>query len=546
MSKQHDSQDQQRRQAARRYIDALERSNIATVAAILSEAEHDLALESLLLKANQQLQAREGIAAQGGELLQARRFLSALRDEARIGANPESLSSSGSSSLPTAGNNGTFHERRLQPMQIETPSTPPKTVLKREAAPRKTRFPRAARFMQATAAVLLVSVLIAGFIFAFAMRRGVPGQGKTGGQGTPQPVVSVLSQNGFVYGLNPSQGTINWEFNMHSSTIGIGSFDVGSLIVQNQVVYAYNQSQGQLYALKSNNGHLLWKTKLGAPYSGTGAGIVLDRGILFINSTDQSLHNVLYAVRIKDGKILWHDTTGISEGLAASNGIVYVGMENDPFHPLLLALRGTDGKELWSYTAYPVSIAVVNSVVYVYSAHVQTPTDNGGNKQYKPLLALNARNGTLIWSKQTINDGISSLEIGNGLIVLALIPKPNTYRLCAYRSMDGVQQWCTKSVPPLAANVTASSVMTGMIVVTYPSHMQNPFTEVEALDLQNGNVLWSKHLSGISNGLMATIQGIAYIAFDIDNSNLYALNSSNGHTLWHTHVGDVVAIAAGS
>ena len=88
MSKRDDPQAQQQMQDARRYMNALERGDPAVVAAMLDEAEHDPTLESLLLKVNRLYQLQDGIAVHDDKLLQARRFLSILREEAHTGTSP--------------------------------------------------------------------------------------------------------------------------------------------------------------------------------------------------------------------------------------------------------------------------------------------------------------------------------------------------------------------------------------------------------------------------------------------------------------------------
>jgi len=86
--------------------------------------------------------------------------------------------------------------------------------------------------------------------------------------------------------------------------------------------------------------------------------------------------------------------------------------------------------------------------------------------------------------------------------------------------------------------------MDGAIYADYPGNIQNPYTEVKALDLQNGHTLWSKQLSYSSvPALLFTMKGVVYAN---DKEGISALNGSNGQTLWQANIGDVVAIIAGS
>lgn len=431
-------------------------------------------------------------------------------------------------------------------MQIETQSSPPPSMPKRKATPpRKPRFPRAARFMQATAAVLIVGALIVSFLFVFSMRHSAtrPKETTTGSQF--HGIVAVLSTtSNYIFGLDPQKGAIIWEFNTHSST-QVYYPPQGSFVTQNRTVYAYMGTQGRLYALQATNGHLLWKTSLGialgesSQESGT---MVVDHGILFVIATDLHKGDIVFAVRASDGQILWHYQIGVTETLTAANGIVYLASENDPYHPQLLALSGTNGKEIWRYTTYPLHMDVINNVIYIYSAHVQTPSDNGGDKQAKMLLALNAQHGTLIWSQQVVDNQFSPMAIGNGLITLGLTPNLNSYQICAFSMIDGHQTWCNAHIPPQTGNISASSTMDGMFYASFPTNPGAPALAL-AFNMQNGKIVWSKNFdAGLGNIGLVTLNGVVYTA----GAGVNALNSSDGHTIWHASMGDVVAIAAGS
>lgn len=410
-------------------------------------------------------------------------------------------------------------------------------VQKRKASSRHVLSNSTVHFLEATAAVLVVGILVIGFVLAFASRHPSP-VGNTIGNNSSQHIVTAISQ-GTVYALQPDSGSILWTFATHESHA------IETLTQDSQAVYTYVQGQGQVYALQASNGHLLWKTHLditpGRTDEDTG-NVVLDRGILFINATDLNQGDIIYAVRVSDGSLLWHYHTNFSQGLAVGNGIVYAGSTDaNGNNPTVVALRETDGKLLWNYLADPVSIAVANNVVYVHSAHIQIASDLGGNKEDMSLLALNAQKGTVLWSQPTIDDAPGPIMIGNGMVILATAYHLNTYHFCAYQSDSGNQLWCTQNTPtPIIGNPTQFSVMDGVLYVTHVSSTNSSSTQFDAFSTDTGQLLWAKNLIIGNPNFLAGMNGNLYTG---SGSSLSALSGADGHILWQSHITNIVAIA---
>lgn len=500
------------RQTLRRYIHALERGDQNAIIAILRNAELDPLLEQRILEIGRFYQMQGSVAVHGDDLAEVHRFVADLQQT--------------NSRIP--------HERRVQTMSEHIRPVSTDSIRNRKATSRRVLSGSTAHFLEAAAAVLVVGVLVIGFVLAFASRHPSP-VGNTTGNSSSQRIITAIS-NGTIYALQPDSGSTLWTFATHES------HGVEVLAQDSRAVYAYVQEQGQVYALQASNGHLLWKTHLditpGRTDEGTG-NIVLDRGILFINATDLNQGDFIYAVRVSDGALLWHYHATFSSGLAAANGIVYTGStDTTGSNPVVVALRETDGKLLWSYSANPVSIAVANNIVYVHSAHIQTVNDHGGNKEDMPLLALNAQKGTVLWSQPTIDDAPGPLAIENDLVILATAYHLNTYHFCAYQSTTGNQLWCTQNTPtPISGNPAQFSVMAGILYVT---HANSSSIQFDAFSADTGQLLWTKNLITGNTNFLATMNGILYTG---SGSNLAALSGADGHTLWQTHISNIVAIA---
>ena len=74
-------------------MNALESTDLAPIAAVVNEAEHDPVLEAMLLKVNHLYQSQDGISVHNDELLQARHFLTMLREDTHTGTDSERMHS---------------------------------------------------------------------------------------------------------------------------------------------------------------------------------------------------------------------------------------------------------------------------------------------------------------------------------------------------------------------------------------------------------------------------------------------------------------------
>jgi outer membrane protein assembly factor BamB len=123
-------------------------------------------------------------------------------------------------------------------------------------------------------------------------------------------------------------------------------------------------------------------------------------GVIYLSAGDG-----LYALRTQDGAVLWQAQAGADGSYSAPavvNGIVYVSTVTGA----LLARRATDGKLLWRESVIPAATApsssplsnpvVANNIVY-------TTTLQDG-----VVSALDGQNGHLLWSFAASSSGLSS------------------------------------------------------------------------------------------------------------------------------------------
>src|SRR5579872_1679127 len=200
-------------------------------------------------------------------------------------------------------------------------------------------------------------------LFAFQAINGTQRWQYTANGYPGQPVVSnaiayVASSNGTVYALRANDGSLLWH---HSFAVKGFSQTV---TVNNTVVYfdidilsaSGTASAGALYALRASDGTPLWHYQANTLFTGPPT---IDQGSLYINSSD-----TVYALRTGHGSVLWQHSLQ-DEGLTTpgamveENGIVCVGFGQQD-QAMLLGLHTKDGSIAWSRT---VQDTFINSLI---------------------------------------------------------------------------------------------------------------------------------------------------------------------------------------
>lgn len=522
-------------QALYRYTSALERGDIETVAFVLRDAEQDQHLEQLLLDANIMYQHEKSITISPNEIEQAQAVLLTTFVSHEMEAVQEDASVDHPEKLPVliSGHINT-QKGRQQPMQTQdTTSAKPQ---KQQFSTRRPHLHHISTFLQTLAAVLVVGLLLSGFALLFASRHNTTtGSGIFGGGNghitLSHSILVTGTDDGTIYGTRPDTGAVAWHYSAGKSL----SNSASTFTIHGQVVYFAAGSR--LYALRTNNGTLLWHKNLDVPKAllANYSKIIVDQGIVFVSGQANGIGlpgGIIYALRERDGAILWQYLGGPDSLLTEHNGVVYAERVLDDHGNIAIqALRGSDGKYLWHYDTQVISVVADDTTVYVNSAHpLNVPGEiPGSKKQDKTLLALNTK-GTLLWSKPVIDSGVSPLVIAHEVVILGGIDK-NTYRACAYRTANGSQAWCTPNqVAPGASNVTSATITDDGVYYSYPTSLSNVALLVAGYNLNDGSPRWSAHFTeGVSFSPIVSMNKVVYVLTD---HKIYALDASNGHMHW--------------
>lgn len=242
-----------------------------------------------------------------------------------------------------------------------------------------------------------------------------------------------------IYALNLKSGKKIWAFHPQGEAMPTPLLNGGFL-------YA-GTGDGHVYKLSASTGHLVWKSDIGSFVSMS--SMVHGGNLLFVGGTDP---NFFYAIDDASGKIIWKATIP---------GMVATGIGDC-------------------------------TPAYAHGIVVQEITVRSGDKA-KPvanvLLALNAKNGAILWRK---------------------------------RFADG-------KVPPAMKTATP-------IIVNGVIYEGSPVSgDYYALDLKTGHQRWELHVGSQIRAGAAVSAGIAYLPYH--SGDIAAIRISDGKQVGTLHLG---------
>lgn len=216
-----------------------------------------------------------------------------------------------------------------------------------------------------------------------------------------QPVIDargriyVLDAHARLYVLDGERGTRLWGRDLRPEEEQEGTLGAG-MAVEGDRLYV-TTGFAQVLALDTNDGRVLWRRKLSAPFRG--APTVAD-GRVFAVSIDNRTH----ALNAETGEALWtHQGTSEQAALlggaapAYENGILVVAYSSGE----LFGLRAADGQEVWSeflaQRRRTSAIATINDIraTPVIDRGRVFATSNSGH-----MVAVNLNAGGRLWQQR--------------------------------------------------------------------------------------------------------------------------------------------------
>jgi outer membrane protein assembly factor BamB len=304
-----------------------------------------------------------------------------------------------------------------------------------------------------------------------------------------EDVVYVGSDDGTVYAINGSTGSLVWSYTTGGSVFSSPTLQEG-LSEDTEMIFVGSED-GKVYALTAASGQLRWTYNTGAPVVSSPEVV---GNVVYVGSSNDKV----YALNTANGSVLWSYATQdiVYSSPAIANGVVYVGSLDGNVY----ALSATDGSLLWTYTTQDIvysSPSVVNGIVYVGAYD--------GN-----VYALNASTGIAIWVYSTGNAVVSSPAVDNGVVYVG----SNDDNLYALNATTGSLEWNDTTGGPVRSSPTVAN---GVV------YIGSDDGTVSAINAVTGSVLWSDTTGGSVFSQPTVADGVLYVGSD--DGNEYAFST---------------------
>ncbi|WP_226676413.1 carboxypeptidase regulatory-like domain-containing protein [Mesobacillus jeotgali] len=241
--------------------------------------------------------------------------------------------------------------------------------------------------------------------------------------------VVLVTDSGYVVALDSFTGKEQWS-------VKIGSTNRSSPTINGDTVYLSGGEDGKIYALDLKSGSNIWTTAVGsmAVYE---SPLFVD-GTLMVSS-DLSEDAKLTALNAETGEKKWSVDLGAPTyfGPSAGDGMLFIGSYDNQ---KLRALRVEDGTEVWSKTL--VNEGVASKPVFdggtLYLAGTNFNTEGG------TLYALDSKTGEEKWKAGGIGDTqAGSPIVYENIVVIGSAVQPV---LRAFEAKTGQELWNNRSV----------------------------------------------------------------------------------------------------
>ena len=249
--------------------------------------------------------------------------------------------------------------------------------------------------------------------------------------------------------LDEKDGKVLW-------TKGLGSFSTP--VIVSGVIYVGTVG-GEIWALDSNTGDIIWKYSIYGYSEPLNSPQVAD-GRIFFNNRD----GWLFCINATNGEFIWKYETRLAEAahLAVADGRVFT---------MYSCLNATDGTLLWEYGEKPVGIG--------WTYH--TPTVDNGKVLLSIGPSLNAVdefNGSLMWKFDTEQDASDSAVAYGKVFVSA-----DGYLYCLNEE-NGKVDWKYNDIALAGWLSSIPSVADNKVLVP-------AYDKLLCVDANNGSLLWT-------------------------------------------------------
>jgi outer membrane protein assembly factor BamB len=233
----------------------------------------------------------------------------------------------------------------------------------------------------------------------------------------------------------------------------------------------------------------------------------------------------------KSGTIRWQSLVDATAIVGITNDLVYVYAHNST----LLALQISNGKVRWKYltgsaTTDFTSFDMFQGVVYVGSSNAS-------------LSALDATTGAVLWHRTLGNTGLTGSALADGVLYAS-----DRREIFAVQLVNGAVLWHVTLTNDLRAGEVTSLIISNS--VAYTTVGDSTSETIDALNTSDGHILWHHIFPGqrlTDSNLLAVTDDIVLYAdlhrqlsstnnTDEQNASITALQGSNGSVLWQDQI----------
>lgn len=263
--------------------------------------------------------------------------------------------------------------------------------------------------------------------------------------------------------------------------------------------------------------------------------------VIALSSSD----GTVFALRPRDGAVLWHYATGIDDptlgsdsSLAVLNHVVYFVARGRVF-----AFGDGTGKMLWHQDVLPASAHVFGSTTYNFALDgdvlLVRLANNGGETSV--LFALQATTGSILWHYEM--NWHYLMTASHGIVYVGTTDATGgNPMLRALRIADGKELWSYRGThPPLPITILVVDKVLYMQADVFEAPISNKaqiYQSLTALNALTGALIWSRPIQTVelevSNdmGLMLSENGAPVL---YNGYQFCAYRSSDGAQLWCSH-----------
>jgi outer membrane protein assembly factor BamB len=273
-----------------------------------------------------------------------------------------------------------------------------------------------------------------------------------------------INNNGLAFSIKTRTGKARWKRQ-------VASLNASTPAYSDRMIYLSNLEPGQVLALASWDGHVVWRHPL--PGRSESSPLVVGNKVIVGCEC-----NTIYALDKTTGKTIWerHVNGAVKAAPAYSDGIVYVG----DYSGEMTALHVNDGSIKWQTGSQGTSFGRTGQ--FYATAAIAFGRVYAGNTDGR-MYSFDQQTGKLAWSHSTSN------YVYAGAVAART---PDTQPTVYFGSYDGT---------------------------------------FYALDARNGEERWSQHNLGAISGAASLIGETVYVS-DLKSTSTYGFNASNGHKVF--------------